>query len=599
LGLILFYLFTYFYYLNRVFPNTFWGNENLSGKNREQVVEIVSKKLDSFKQSPVVFEIGDQKIESNWQLLGVKFNKATTVEKIFEQNQSNHLGRGLIKFASFSFARPYQVQPDYDVDFSRLTDTLESMFSGLEVKTNDASIVFKADKPQIQAEKAGKVVYRSSVIFALRGNLDSLSEVPIKLNLEEQLPKITEEQAVRALEKVKTLNNQRVVLAFGTDSWKLFGADLLGTLKFYPSGEEKGYIEKFDILSEPLIIKSIKLTDSLAPFLDVGVDENKIDLFINNIADQVDRPLVNATLSFESGKIVEFTAARDGQQLDRVLTKEQILQKLSVENISGENEIKISLPVNVTKAKIANEEINSLGIRELLSKGVSYFSGSIANRIYNINLGAKRLNGTLVKPGEVFSFNNAVGEVSAATGYKQAYVISSGRTILDDGGGICQVSTTVFRAALNAGLPITARTAHAYRVGYYEQRGFKPGLDATVWAPAVDFAFKNDTGYHVLVQTVVDAANAKLEVDIYGTSGGRKVEISDPQVTNQKPPLPNKYQDDPTLPKGTTKQVDFSAWGATSVFTRKVYRGNELITDDTFKSNYRPWQAVYLVGTGG
>ena len=168
----------------------------------------------------------------------------------------------------------------------------------------------------------------------------------------------------------------------------------------------------------------------------------------------------------------------------------------------------------------------------------------------------------------------------------------------DDGGGICQFSTTIFRAALDAGLPIVTRTAHSYRVGYYEQGGNKPGFDATVFAPAVDFQFKNDTDHHILVQTVVDRTNAKLQVDFYGMRDGRKVEISTPVVSNVVPALPNKYQDDPTLPKGTTKQVDFSAQGATSVFTRKVYKNDKLLIDDVFKSNYRPWQAVFLVGTG-
>jgi len=100
------------------------------------------------------------------------------------------------------------------------------------------------------------------------------------------------------------------------------------------------------------------------------------------------------------------------------------------------------------------------------------------------------------------------------------------------------------------------------------------------------------------VQTVVDRANAKLQVDFYGTGDDRKVEISQPVVSNITPAPADRYQDDPTLPKGTVKQVDFSAQGAISVFTRKVYKGDKLLIDDVFKSNYRPWQAVFLVGTG-
>jgi vancomycin resistance protein YoaR len=348
-----------------------------------------------------------------------------------------------------------------------------------------------------------------------------------------------------------------------------------------------------------IFLNEFKYADTPERFLEVNLDPRKLETFVGDIAKSLDRPTVDATLKFEAGKVVEFTPAKDGRKLDSLLTKGLILDKISINDISVEKEITIKLPVTVTVAKIANEEINSLGIKELLGRGISYFAGSIPNRIHNLSLGSQRISGTLVKPGETFSFNKAVGEVSGATGYKQAYVISKGRTVLDDGGGICQVSTTTFRAALNAGLPIVSRTAHAYRVGYYEQKGFKAGLDATVWAPSVDLQFKNDTEKHLLVQVIVDRTNSKLEIDIYGTGDSRRVEITDPIISNQKPPPDDKYEDDPTLPKGTIKQIDFAAWGATSIFARKVYKGDELIINETFKSVYRPWQAVYLIGTGG
>jgi len=327
--------------------------------------------------------------------------------------------------------------------------------------------------------------------------------------------------------------------------------------------------------------------------------DEKVDKLIEDISVSVNQPTVDATLEVSGNKVTRFIPAQDGQVLDAAVLKKLLLDKISIESISQDKVISIDLPVKVTKAKIANQEVNNLGIVELLGTGVSYFAGSIANRIYNIVLGTSLINGTIVAPGEVFSFNALVGPVSAEQGFKQAYVIQKGRTVLDDGGGICQVSTTVFRAALNSGLPIVKRTAHAYRVSYYEQRGFKPGFDATIFSPSVDLQFKNDTSRHILVQAKVDKANARLQVDIYGTSDGRRVEISEPVVSNVTPPPEPKYEEDATLAKGTVKQVDFAAHGATSIFTRKVYRGSELIINDTIRSNFRPWQAVYLVGTGG
>ncbi|TSC54062.1 MAG: hypothetical protein LiPW16_168, partial [Microgenomates group bacterium LiPW_16] len=227
----------------------------------------------------------------------------------------------------------------------------------------------------------------------------------------------------------------------------------------------------------------------------------------------------------------------------------------------------------------------------------SFFRGSIAARVHNISLATLQLNGLLIAPGEVFSFNKAIGEVSATTGYKQAYVIKEKKTVLDDGGGVCQVSTTFFRAALASGLPIEERQAHAYRVAYYEQGGFGPGLDATVYAPRVDLKIKNDTEAFILIQTRVDTKNAVLTFEFYGTSDGRKASIAKPRIWDQVPPPPDLYQDDPSLPKGQVKQIDFAATGLKTAFDWKVTRGEEILQNRTFNSNFAPWQAIYLRGT--
>ena len=202
----------------------------------------------------------------------------------------------------------------------------------------------------------------------------------------------------------------------------------------------------------------------------------------------------------------------------------------------------------------------------------------------------------MIKPGSEFSFNETIGDISSSTGYKPAYIIKAGKTVLGDGGGVCQVSTTVFRAALNTGLPIIERTAHAYRVSYYEQDS-QPGFDATVYGPTVDFKFKNDTENYILIQTEVDQINNILTFKLYGKSDGRKVELSKPKVYDVQPPLPDATQEDPTLKRGVVKQVDFPAWGAKSVFDYKVTRGKDILFEKEFFSSYRPWQAIYLVGT--
>lgn len=598
IGILGFYIIYGSIYSNKVLPNTYFANVNLAGKTIPDVENLIADKISSYEEKPIVFIIDGQNIETHLNDLGINFEKDQIIKEIKHTGKTGYLTTDIAAKIKALFVKT-TIPVEYCLDSSKFSNHLDLLLNAYQKKPIDATIAFRNGAFVIEEEKAGTMTNGSKIVADLRTNLENLSEQPTLVSKYQIEPEISKDQAKKALEKVNILNKQKIRLVFERDSWNLTGKELVDILKFNLMGKENGYITSLQLGQRPILVKDLKYADSAQRFLDVSLDPNKLETFVGDIAKSIDTPTLDATLKFEEGKIVEFTPARDGRKLDIETTKKLILDKISINDISVEKEIAIKLPVAVTVAKIASEEINSLGIRELVGKGVSYFSGSIANRIHNISLGAGRISGTLVKPGEIFSFNKAVGEVSAATGYKQAYVISSGRTVLDDGGGICQVSTTVFRAALNAGLPIIARTAHAYRVGYYEQRGFKPGLDATVWAPAVDFQFKNDTQKYVLVQAIVDRPNAKLEIDIYGTNDGRKVEITDPVISNQKPPPPDKYQDDPTLPKGTTKQVDFSAWGATSIFGRKVYKGDELIIDEAFKSNYRPWQAVYLVGTGG
>lgn len=167
---------------------------------------------------------------------------------------------------------------------------------------------------------------------------------------------------------------------------------------------------------------------------------------------------------------------------------------------------------------------------------------------------------------------------------------------MGDGGGVCQVSTTLFRALLAAGLPISERRAHAYRVGYYEQDS-PPGLDATVYDPSPDLKFKNDTPSYLLIQTKVDTSVPSLVFEIYGNSDGRVATISKPIISEVVAPAEDLYQDDPTLKQGIIKQTEHKAWGAKVTFKYEVVRDGVVIYQKTFVSTYHPWQAVYLRGT--
>src|SRR3989339_1539532 len=345
---------------------------------------------------------------------------------------------------------------------------------------------------------------------------------------------------------------------------------------------------------------TIKLSDNdLLELLDPkGVcNQEAIEDQIEKASRTVNRNPQDSVFIVENNIVKEFTPSKDGITINEDKLVENIWIALNSLLNSDSKAVTLDIPVIIYPAKIKNEDVNDLGINTLLGRGDSNFKGSIANRIYNVNLAQSRFKGVLIPPNEEVSFNNILGDVSSLTGYKAAYVIKDGKTVLGDGGGVCQVSTTLFRALLSAGLPILERRAHAYRVGYYEQ-GFPPGLDATVYSPTTDLKFSNDTPAHILIQPSIDLNNLILTFEIYGTHDGRIATTTKPIISSQTAPPPDLYVDDPTLSAGIVKQIEHKAWGAKVIFDYKVTRGDEILIDQRFTSNFRAWGAVFLKGTG-
>ncbi len=581
------------YFVDKVYPGTYFAGQNLGGMSKSLLVDVIKSKTGKFEAGSIFVRVGIESYPISVSDLGVSYDPVVISSVVLESGRNLRFRDQI----AYIFGKNI-VRADYNLDTDKFSSVLVDKIFKHEVLPIDSTIIFSLGTPIIKPSIKGNVVDRGALFRDLGNDLLNLQSHDLVVGFIDQEPNVSENQLKRAFEKVSTLTKQQLILSFEYDKWTLFGKDLFNLLSFYPYKQESEHLISLYLGKNPIFIDKVNLGEVTGAELDVSVDESKFNSYLESISKVIDKPTRDATLRFEKGKVIEFSSAQDGQALDRVGTKTLVLSKLSADFTQEDSKLTVQLPVKVTKAKIANEQINSLGIKELVGSGVSYFAGSIPNRVSNIVLGSSLINGALVKPGEIFSFVGLVGPVNREQGFKQAYVINAGRTVLDDGGGICQVSTTVFRAALNAGLPIIKRTAHAYRVGYYEQHGFKPGFDATVFSPSVDFQFKNDTDHHILVQTTVDRANARLQIDIYGSLDGRKVEISDAVVSNIRPAPEPRYQDEPTLPTGTVKQVDFAAAGATSVFTRKVYKGGQLIQDDVFKSNFRPWQAVFLVGKG-
>ncbi|MCL4374409.1 VanW family protein [Patescibacteria group bacterium] len=326
----------------------------------------------------------------------------------------------------------------------------------------------------------------------------------------------------------------------------------------------------------------------------ISYDAGVIRELISRSEDQFNQPARNARFTFVDNRVVSFRQEEKGVRLE----SEKLQTDLDAQIASLKQQVRSTTlvyhdePIN---PDITLAQANQFGIETTIGVGKSNFRHSLPERVHNIILAAAKFNGILIPKGEVFSFNDAVGDISSSTGYEPAYIIKQGRTVLGDGGGVCQVSTTFFRAALNSGLPIVERHAHAYRVSYYENDS-SPGLDATIFAPSVDLKVKNNTPAAILIQTNVDQVNTELSFVFYGKSDGRQVKISSATVYDVQPPGDPVYQDDPTLKKGVVKQIDFAAWGAKVNFYYTVTLPGEKPVRTQFFSDYQPWRAVFLVG---
>jgi vancomycin resistance protein YoaR len=240
-----------------------------------------------------------------------------------------------------------------------------------------------------------------------------------------------------------------------------------------------------------------------------------------------------------------------------------------------------------------------LGIVELVAEGDSYFIGSSSARDHNIRLAAGKFNGIVIPPGETFSFNHHLGEVSAEAGYDESYVTAGDQLAIEVGGGICQVSTTAFRAAFWGGYPIVERWYHNHRIGYYELRDAGVGMDATVYSPNVDFRFVNDRPHPLLVETEVEGGTHRLTFRFYSTGDGRRVEKEGPEVTDETEPGPPIYELDEEIEPGTVVRWQSAVDGLTARVERKVYdAAGKLILQDTFVSEYAPRRVVYHHGPG-
>jgi vancomycin resistance protein YoaR len=315
------------------------------------------------------------------------------------------------------------------------------------------------------------------------------------------------------------------------------------------------------------------------------------------IAPDVEVAAKDARFTMQNGRVNEFQAAESGVGIATTTMVMRIEEAIRLRNnINTDVTSTVQLAVEIVEPTISTEDVNDLGITELLGVGISDFSGSPSNRIANIRNAVNKLNGIIVAPGEEFSTIEHTKPYTIAGGYLPEKVIKGDSITPEIGGGLCQIGTTLFRMAMNSGLDITERRNHSLVVAYYNdlENGL-PGTDATLYDPAPDFKFKNDTAHHVLIEATMDVSTGLLKFYLWGTSDGREARYTSPTVLEWYNPGEARYIETTDLPPGET-QCQSAFRGAYTTFTYTRQLPGAETEEIAYTSRYRALPKICLIG---
>lgn len=514
------------------------GKEAVGGKDIRSAELMLNRKISGWQNAKIKLKKGADIWEASPQEMGVSIDAKKTIDAAYRVGRNKNVLQSITEQLSAAFFGQ-DILLETIIDDKKFDSAGARLFAGVERETKNASLEYDTESGffDIVKEQKGNLISKNKLRADLLENAIHLSIQDITIEMKEETPKIGKLGAIGAQKKADAVLSRTPFIFI----YYHFDASADGLAK-----PQEYKIEK-DQLKDLLMFKEN------GNFLETNIDETALKDYLVQISPSINRTPENAILTVKEGKATEFALSKNGVELD----VEQNASEIKNEILNGQSSI-IGLKTNIVLPMIRTDTIENLGLVSLLATGESDFRGSPASRAFNIALAAKKLSGLLIKQGEEFSFVQAVGEISQKEGYQAALVIKGDKTIKEYGGGACQVSTTMFRAAIKSGLKITERFPHSYPVQYYNPQGF----DATVYGPHPDLKFINDTPSNILVQTKIKGT--KLFFEFYGTSDGRDVKVTIPVEYDKKP-------------DGSLK----------AKFTREIYKDGNLVTQDTFRSNYQ------------
>jgi len=587
-------------YAYTYFPGATLTNTSLRAKTAEEARSIAGKKIDSILKDGLTIVYNDEAFilipsplttnpDISFDLFSINTDNA--LHDLFQiGRQGNWFTKIQQQLTLFIFSPDYKA--DYYVNEAEVKKLLIQHFNQYETTAKDATIFFANEKIDISHEQYGSVFDYEEIITKIKNRLANLNTEPINISLKTDYPNIYNDQLQLVIKQTQNMLTLAPLTLYIADDisaqkkkWGINQTELASLITAKKISEGKQF---FTFL--------LKLKKDKNSQVAIGLNLNALEqLLATKASSDIDQKPINAKFTINGKKVSEFKSSRSGQKLNVSASAEKIEKTLTAVALSTTEKMSVSplaieLIVEEVASEITNENVNNLGIIELIGTGYSSFAGSPHNRRHNIATGAMAVHGTLIAPGEEFSLIKTLGVINASTGYLPELVIKGDETIPEYGGGLCQIGTTVFRASLETGLPITERRNHSYRVSYYEPAG----TDATIYDPAPDFKFKNDTNNYILIQRRIEGSN--LYFDFWGTNDQRKIIIGKPNIYNITQPPPTKLIETDELVPREKKCTEQAHNGADANFYYKVEYPDGEVKEETFYSHYRPWQEVCLVG---
>lgn len=564
----------------QVYPGVqVWGRD-LSNHTPEQAARTLAGLGETYLNQPVITLRAGQ---TTWSVtpaaLGLRFDVAATTAQAYGVGRTGNLLDDWVTLVEVAYAGR-AITPVFVWEEAIARAYLDTLAQATLVPVVEAGLVVQGTQVAATPGQVGQQLDVLVTLGRLRTHLLAFEPATLDLPFIATPPEVLDASAQAQTAQMILSQPLQLVIA-----------------QPQPGDPTTPWQVDVDTLGQWLRVR--RVTENGTARYTVALDEDSLRTFLRPLVEPLRRQAVNARFTFndDTRQLEVWQPAQDARELNLEAT----LAAINAQLPQGQHTV--ALAFDITPPTVGNEATaESLGLREVVSEQSTTFAGSPAERITNIKVASARFQGLLIPPGGTFSFNAWLGDVTRDSGFAEALIIYGGRTIRGVGGGVCQVSTTAFRAAYFGGFPIVERNAHAYRVGYYERgttwRG--PGLDAAIFAPLVDFKFQNDLNSWLLMEIDVYPSFGRMTWRLYGTSDGRQVQVNAAVVENVVPAPEPLYVENPALPTGEIKQVDYAAEGADTTVTRIITRDGVQVNtaERPLRTRYQPWRAIYDYGPG-